>query len=144
MLCYLLLHSEMYQSWMYSNHSLLDFLLFGTPQSIKQFLCYTACSSAVYFIHSVNSVYVNPNLPTPPPQPFPWYPYMFVLYPCVSTCFANKVISTHFSRFHMYVLIYIFLLSWFHSVWQSLGPSRSLQMTHFCSSLWLRNQDGTF
>ena len=48
----------------------------------------------------------------------------------------------HFSRFHVYALIYdtCFSLSdLFHSVWQTLGPSTSLQMTQFHSFLWLSN-----
>ena len=48
----------------------------------------------------------------------------------------------HFSRFHIYALIYdiCFALSdLFHSVWQFLGPPTSLQMTQFCSLLWLSN-----
>ena len=48
----------------------------------------------------------------------------------------------HFSRFHIYVLIYdicFSLSALLHSVWQSLGPSISLQMTQFHSSLWLSN-----
>ena len=48
----------------------------------------------------------------------------------------------HFSRFHIYALIYdiCFSLSdWLHSVWPSLGPSTSLQMTQFHSFLWLSN-----
>ena len=46
----------------------------------------------------------------------------------------------HFSRFHIYALIYgiCFSLSdLLHSVGQSLGPSMSLEMTQFCSFLWL-------
>ena len=48
----------------------------------------------------------------------------------------------HFSRFHIYVLIYDICFSLsdlLHSVWQTLGPSTSLQMTQFCSFLWLSN-----
>ena len=47
-----------------------------------------------------------------------------------------------FSRFHVYALIYdiCFSLSdWLHSVWQSLGPSTSLQVTQFHFFLWLSN-----
>ena len=44
----------------------------------------------------------------------------------------------HFSRFHIYALIYHICFSdLLPSVWQSLGPSMSLQMTQFCSFLWL-------
>ena len=48
----------------------------------------------------------------------------------------------HFSRFHIHALIYdiCFSLSdWLHSVWQSLDPSTSQQMTQFRSFLWLSN-----
>ena len=48
----------------------------------------------------------------------------------------------HFSRFHVYALIYDLCFSLsdiLHSVWQSLGPSMSLQMTQFHSFLWLSN-----
>ena len=33
----------------------------------------------------------------------------------------------------------MFFSFWLHSVWQSLGPSMSLQMTQFHSFLWLSN-----
>ena len=55
---------------------------------------------------------------------------------------ASRFFMTFFFRFHMYVLAYgiCFSLSdLLHSVWQSLGPSTSLQMTHFRSFLWLSN-----
>ena len=48
----------------------------------------------------------------------------------------------HFSRFPMYALIYDICFSLsdlLHSVWQSLDPSTSLQMTQFHSFLWLSN-----
>ena len=48
----------------------------------------------------------------------------------------------HFSRFQIHALIYdiCFTLSdLLQSVWQSLGPSTSLQMTQFHSFLWLSN-----
>ena len=48
----------------------------------------------------------------------------------------------HFSRFHIYALTYDICFSLsdlLHSVWQSIGPSTSLQMTQFCSFLWLSN-----
>ena len=50
----------------------------------------------------------------------------------------------HFSRFHIYALIYdtCFSLSdLLHSVWQSLGPSTSLQVTQVRSFLWLSNME---
>ena len=48
----------------------------------------------------------------------------------------------HFSRFHIYALIcdICFSLSdLLHSVWQSLDSFTSLQITQFCSFLWLSN-----
>ena len=48
----------------------------------------------------------------------------------------------HFSRFHIYVLIYNICFSLsdlLHSVLQSLDPFTSLQMTQYHSFLWLSN-----
>ena len=48
----------------------------------------------------------------------------------------------HFSRFHIYALIYDICFSLsdlLHSVWQSLHSSISLQMTQFHHFLWLSN-----
>ena len=48
----------------------------------------------------------------------------------------------HFSRFHLYALIYNICFSLsdiLHSVLQSLGPSTSLQMTQLHSFLWVSN-----
>ena len=48
----------------------------------------------------------------------------------------------HFSRFHIYALTYDICFSLsdlLHSVWQSLGPSTSLQMAQFNSFSWLSN-----
>ena len=48
----------------------------------------------------------------------------------------------HFSRFHIYALIYDICFSLsdlLHSVWPSLGPSTSLQIIQFRSFVWLSN-----
>ena len=48
----------------------------------------------------------------------------------------------HFSRFHIYALRDNTCFSpsdLLHSVWQSLGPSTSIQMNQFRSFLWLSN-----
>ena len=45
----------------------------------------------------------------------------------------------HFSRFQKYALICFSLSDLLHSVWQSLSPTTSLQMTQFRSFLWLSN-----
>ena len=80
MLCYFLLHSETYQSWIYSNHSLLDFLPFRTPQRIKQScLCSTACSHQLSILYAVSQ---SPN--SSPSTLSSLGIHMFVLYPCVS------------------------------------------------------------
>ena len=50
------------------------------------------------------SVPISPFLP---PTPFPLGIHTFVLYVCLYFCFANKVIYTIFSRFHIYALIYV-------------------------------------
>ena len=47
-----------------------------------------------------------------------------------------------FFRFHIYVLAYSICFSpsdLLHSVWQTLGPSTSLQITQFRFFLWLSN-----
>ena len=46
-----------------------------------------------------------------------------------------------FFKFHIYVLIYSICFSpdLLHSVWKTLSPSTSLQMTQFHSFLWLSN-----
>ena len=80
----------------------------------------------------------------PPSSIPPWCPYICSLCLCLYFCFANKMIYTIFSRFHIYALICdtCFSLSdllQLHSVWQSLGPSMSAQMTQFCAFLWLSN-----
>ena len=72
------------------------------------------------------------------------------LSPLVSICLFSTSVSLflpckpvhlyHFSRFHIYALIYnicFSLCDLLHSVWQSLGPSASLQMTRFLSVLGL-------
>ena len=62
----------------------------------------------------------------------------------IYSCLATRFISTIFFpfRFHIYVLSYgiCFSLSdLLHSVWQTLGPSTSLQITQFHIFLWLSN-----
>ena len=89
------------------------------------------------------SQFILPPLLNPPTPRFP---------PLVSICLSSTSVSLflpckpvhlyHFSRFHIYVLIYDICFSLsdlLHSVWQSLSPSTSLQMTQFHSFLWLSN-----
>ena len=61
------------------------------------------------------------------------------LYSCPAPRFIRTIF---FFRFHIYVLAYgiCFSLSdLLHPVWQTLGPSTSLQITQFRFFLWLNN-----
>ena len=59
------------------------------------------------------------------------------------SCPAPRFFRTFFFfRFHIYVLAYSICFSLsnlLHSVWQTLGPSTSLQITQFRFFLWLSN-----
>ena len=102
-------------------------------------LCSTF-SLVICFKHSIHSVCMS--IPTSRFIPPSWYPCVCSLHLCVSFCFASKGHLYHFSRFHVYVLIYnvCFSLSdLLPSVWQSLGPSMSLQTAQFHSFLQLNN-----
>ena len=93
----------------------------------------------IYFIHICQSQ--SPNS-SHPPRPFP--PLVSIHLFCTSVALflpCKPVHLHHFSRFHIYVLIYNFfsLSDLLHYVWQSLSPSMSLQMIQFHSFLWLSN-----
>ena len=92
-------------------------------------ICFT-CGSAHTSTQSPSSTH---SLPSPRVYPF-------VLYICVYSCPAHRFIWTMFLD-SMYLCYYIcFSLSdLLHSVWQTLGSSVSLQMTQYCSFLWLSN-----
>ena len=100
----------------------------------------------IYFIHiSVYmSIPISQFIP-PPPSPchFPPLVSMSLFSTSVSLFLPCKPVHLyHLSRFHIYVLIYDIYFSvsdLVHSVWQTLGPSTSLQMTQFRSFLWLSN-----
>ena len=97
-------------------------------------------------------IHVNSNRPihhatTPntPPQPccFPPLVSIRLLSTSVSQFLPWKPVHLyHFSRFHIYALIYDICFSLsdlLHSGWQSLDPSTSQQMIQFFSFLWLSN-----
>ena len=93
-------------------------------------------------------IHVNSNLPihhttTTTPRCFPSLVSIRLFSTSVSQFLPCKPVHLyHFSRFHVYALIYDIYFSLsdlLHSVWQSLGPSTSLQMTQFHSFLWLSN-----
>ena len=116
----------------------LNFILFN--------FLYSRFLLVIYFIHI--SVYMSipiSHFITPPPlhSCFPSLVSIHLSSTYVSQFLPCKPVHRyHFSRFHIYALIYniCFPLSdLLHSVWQSLDSSTSLQMTQFCSALWLSN-----
>ena len=92
-------------------------------------------------------IHVNPNHTIHPttttPRRFPPLMSLRLFSTSVSLFLPCKPVHLyHFSRFHIHALIYVICFSlsdFLHSVWQSLDPSTSLQMTQFCSFLWLSN-----
>ena len=111
------------------------------------FFFYSRSLLVINFIHI--SVYVSITIsqfitpPPPPPRCFPPLVSIRLFSTSVSQFLPCKLVHPyHFSRLHIYALIYdtCFSLSdLLHSVWQSLDPSTSLQMTQFRSFLWLSN-----
>ena len=57
---------------------------FRLPQCIKQSSLHSRFSLLIYFRHSINSIYVNPNLPVHPTPTSPLGVHMFDLYICDS------------------------------------------------------------
>ena len=103
---------------------------------------YSRSLLVIYFIHI--SVYMSIPISQfiPPPDSFPpRCPYICLLHLCLYFCPVNPFICTIFLG-STYALIYDICFSLsdlLHSVWQPLNPSTSLQMTQFCSFLWLIN-----
>ena len=122
--------------------SFLDFLPIQvtTEHWVEYPELYSRFSLVMYFIHSINSVHMSTPISQfiTYPQFSPWCPCICSLHLCLYFCFVNKNIFINFFRFLIYALKYVFfpLSDLIHSVWQSLGPSTSLQMTQFCSFLW--------
>ena len=99
----------------------------------------------INFIHisvymSITIAQFSTPLP-PPPHHFPRLVSIRLFSTSVSQFLPCKPVHLyHFSRFHIYALIYdirFSLSDLLHSVWQSLDPSTSQQMTQFRSFLWL-------
>ena len=146
MFCQFLLYSKVNQLYVFKYPLFFVFpsnlghhrALSRVPHAIQQVLI-----SYLFYTQYQQCIYVNPNLPIHPTLPFtPWYPYICSLRLCLYFFFVNKIVYTNFFRFYIYALIYgiCFSLSdLLHSLWQSLSPSMSLQMTQFCSFLWLSN-----
>ena len=82
--------------------------------------------------------------PPPPPCHFPPLVSIHLFSTSMSLFLPCKPVHLyHFSRFHIYGIttydICFSLSDLLHSVWQSLDPSTSLQITQFHSFLWLSN-----
>ena len=98
-------------------------------------------------------VCVGPNLPIqPPPATSPLGVHAFVLYICVSIsalqalhlCLYFCLASLYFicaifldSTYMHWHTMFVFLFLTCFTLWQSLGPSGSLQVAQLCSFLWL-------
>ena len=120
--------------------------------SISCFVClfaflYCRFLLVINFIHI--SVYMSIPIahfstpPSPPHHGFPPLVSIHLFSTSVSQLLLCKPVHRyHISRFHIHALIYDICFSLsdlLHSVWQSLDPSMSQQMTQFHSFLWLSN-----
>ena len=92
---------------------------------------------------SMSLSHLVPTYPSPSPCP-----QVYSLCLCLYSCPAPRLFRTmcfffiFFFRFYIYVLAYSICFSLsdlLHSVWQSLGPTTSLQITQFRFFLWLSN-----
>ena len=124
-----------------------SFFFFKFLNLILLIFLYSRFLLVIHFIHI--SVYLSIPIAqfiTPPSPSSHCFP------PLVSICLFSTSVSLflpckpvhlyHFSRFHIYALIYGICFSpsdLLHSVRQSLDPSTSQQMTQFRSFLWLSN-----
>ena len=97
-------------------------------------------------LYTHQCIHVNPNRPihhTTTHTPCRFLPLVSIhlFSTSVSQFLPCRLVHLyHFSRFHIYALIYDICFSLsdlLHSVWQSLDSSTSLQMAHSRSFLWL-------
>jgi len=112
-----------------------------TEHCVEFPVLYSRLALVIYFIQSINSVYMSiPISQFIPFPPFPtWYSYLCSLHLCLYFCFVKKIIYTNFFRFHIYALIYGVCFS---SCWAQRFSSRSASVgetvAHTVSSLyWL-------
>ena len=127
-----------------SSASVIQLLI---PSRVFIFYIYSSFLLGTNFIHI--TVYMSIPIvqfitsPPPPPRGFPPLLSIHLFSTSVSQFLPWKPVHLyHFSRFHIYVLIYDICFSLsdlLHFVWQSLDPSTSQQMTQFCFFLWLSN-----
>ena len=122
------------------------FVLPPTPPSSHRALSWAPCaitagSHCLSILHMVVDICQpqssnSPHLCFPSVFTHPFSTSVSLFLPC------KQVHLWYFSRFHIHALIYniwFSLSDLFHSIWQTLGPFTSLQMTQFCSFLWLCN-----
>ena len=127
--------------WLLDHMVVLLLIFWGT----SILFLYSRFLLVIHFIHfSVYmSIPISQLIPPPPPYHFPPLVSIHLFSTSVSLFLPCKLVHLyHFSRFHIYALIYDICFSLsdlLHSVWQSLGPSTSLQITQFCSFSWLSN-----
>ena len=127
------------------SSSLTHYTWHGTKHFF--FLIYWRFLLVNSFIHI--SVYMSVPIaqfstpPSPPHRGFPPLVSIRLFSTSVSQFLPCKPVHLYyFSRFHIHALIYDICFSLsdlLHSVWQSLDPSTSQQMTQFHSFLWLSN-----
>ena len=80
---------------------------FRSPESIEFPVLYSWFSLVIYFIHSLNNVYMSVSTSRfLPPGLFPLGVCTFVLYVCVSISALHIGSSVPFFRFHIHELIY--------------------------------------
>ena len=127
-------------SWASFPHSL------SHPSTSSQAPSWSPCAMLLlptsYFTFCSVYMLLPLSLHTSFPLP-PQCPQVHSLCLCLYSCPATRFINTiFFFRLHIYALAYgiCFSLSdLLHSVWQTVGPSTSLQITQFCFFLWLSN-----
>ena len=117
-------------------------ILNRAPYAIQLVLCIDISILHINSVFNINSVYTSISISQSAPSPdySPWYPYICSLCLCLCFSFASKFIYTIVSGIHIRVLMYnvcFFLFLTCFTLWQSLGPSMSLQMAQFHSFLWL-------
>ena len=105
-------------------------------------VCYDAASHQPTILHSV--VYIcrcNSHFaPAPLYHPMSSSPFSVYLFIPALPLDSSVLFYFILFRFHIYALAYgiwFSLSDLFHSVWQTLSPSTSLQITHFHFFLWL-------
>ena len=133
-----LFHS--FQSW----SSLKSFFFFFEFLNLIYFFIQQVLISHQFCTHQC--IHVNPNLPIHPtttatPCRFPPLVSIRLFCTAVSLFLPCKPVHLyHFSRFHIYALIYDICFSLsdlLHSVWQSLDASTSLQITQLHSIVYI-------